>query len=153
MLDALTATLVNNADAQINWNLNAIAEYRAYCMLEEPRKTKLEQRYALASSQLTQDDTKSSLQQMLEEMWDLTLVRKVGKVLGCYICAAKAEALGVDDPNYDDSGVLQAIQHPADARPPRFIPAHINAYEKDDFFKCPVCKVTLFNKKRLQNHT
>lgn len=80
MLDALTATLVDNADAQINRNLDALAANRAYCKLEEPRKTKIQQRQALASSRSKQDDTATS-PQMLEEMRDSTLVHKVGKVL------------------------------------------------------------------------
>lgn len=153
MLDALTATLVDNADAQINRNLDALAANRAYCKLEEPRKTKIQQRQALAASQSKQskqDDTTNSSQQMREEMRDSTLVHKVGKVLRCYICVAKAEALGVDDPNYNEYCKEFSSPHTL-AR--HFIPAHLDAYEEDDAFECPVCEVTLVNKKHLQNHT
>lgn len=71
-------------------HLDALAANRAYCKLEEPRKTNIQQRQALQSSWSKQDDTASSSQQVLEEMWNSTLVSKVGRVLRCYICVAKA---------------------------------------------------------------
>lgn len=149
MLNALTATLVNNTDTQINRNLDTLAANRAYYKLKKPRKTKIQQRQALASSLSKQDDTATS-QQVLKEIHDSTLVHKVGKVLRCYIYVAKAEALGVDNPNYNEYCKKFNTTHTL-AR--HFITAHLDAYKEDDAFEYPVCEVTLVNKKHLQNHT
>lgn len=150
MLDALTADLINDPGAQLKRNLEAIEALKMYCEEEEPRRTKLQQKQAHPprASELTVDVPPA---QLIDGIKKTTMVRVAGsKIVRCYLCVAKAEVLGAEHPRFWE--LCQEFSTPhALAR--HFVPTHLDPHSEDDAFECPVCKVTLVNKKHLQNHT
>lgn len=150
MLEALEAPLVNDLSAQFERRNKAIRAVMTYCHMEEPMS--MSNRMLAGKPPQPQPEMEMKLAPLeLARQIRKSVFGKVGDVLRCFICVAKALTLLPGDPSVDEHLRLYA-NHSSLVR--HFERQHLKSIAVNAVGECPICSpaVALENKMHLQNH-
>lgn len=148
LVDALTAPIITNLEAQIQRRTEAINAIMTYCAIEEPPFSRLiDERVPPAPREL-----ELSQEERIAQWRRAVCVSKKGQRLRkCFLCTGKAITLPPDDPNLNKYcneyfSHAEAVRH--------FKRTHLNKIHPDAQGQCPVCvpSVLFLDKEDLQNH-
>lgn len=153
MTDAMQTPLVNDHDAIRERRKVAIQALITYCSQEEPQIRRI-----IKSAAELPPPTELSLglapAEAMEQIKQsvLTAHTPTEGIRRCYVCVAKAATLvGGHENNMFNEYCHEFVRPGTLSR--HFIQKHLDAFDDDDTFICPICNVLLIHKKHLQNHS
>lgn len=146
MLDALSAPLVNDIEAQFRRRTEAVRALLAYCDVEEPMSTKVQEARRAPPPPEAQLDPMDCARQLRASTFGA--VRKVQR---CFVCVAKALALAADDPQLANL-TREWYSHGTLSR--HFVKDHLDHWSAGGFNECPICVpvMRIEDKMHFQSH-
>lgn len=149
MLDALTALLINDMEAQFRRRTDAILALVAFAGEEESVRTKVPD--VREPSPPMEFRRALSPKKQMDEICGLVLVSVIGrsKVRRCFLCVTKACSLGQAHGRFNDLCHILYDEHTL-AR--HFTSVHLDTVAEDQWLECPHYLVPLYDKNHLRLH-